>query len=408
VVLIAPFRVSMYYESMSDERAEETAEELISSIDGQIDKKRLARWHRWDLIPAPTKREFLGRGKGSRTLYPPGTKAQLLRLMTFLKSDRRASHARWSLWWEGFQIPLNWIRALLAEVAEKFDKFMPMLVNARGLSERAWQFIDEAPEARLGNPILRRARKRIGKERFPTLVRIIMEIATGTFKGWSPPSLTGAKDASESEILEKATGLDRARVDRMGKTGPWLTGDLGPELKQLSKSFSSVSMINVLADTTDEELIEARNELRNILSTLERASVMAEGLLGRGALGLGRVREIANLPPVGQSSFLLLWLVLRRERAIIEGLNVIVKQAHTWLPHVASAEALAQLRAEVPGIAELMSYRRIKSALNDGAAMEKLTTEISEFANAHRPAVQAFFNRHPEYREIGKAPEPPV
>ena len=378
----------------------ETADELLGAIGGRFAKVRLARWHRWGLIPRPVGRRFLGRGKGSVTLYPPGTKAQLLRVRELLRHDRRAAHAIWQLWREGYPVPIDRIRAFLHDIAQQFDRGIQILKHGSHLSKRFWQYLDGVGDARLKDPILRRTRRRVGKARFPTLVRILAEVVTGTFVGWQPVAGTGAADMSDRDILEKGAGLERARIDRVGNAGPWLSRDTADDLRALSRAIAAAPLREVLADTPDEELLQARADLNILLSRLNALSVLSEGLLGRGAFGFGRIREFASASPLGQGFFLLIWLALRREQTNIEAFNAFVRGSAEWLPHVASAEALQQLRAELPEVAKLLSYRRCRTALRDPAAMGRLQAELKAFSDTNKEPIRAFFARHPEYRQI--------
>jgi hypothetical protein len=303
------------------------------------------------------------------------------------------------LWRERYSIPTSRVRTFLDDIAEKFDDGVRSFRRGDQLSHQAWKYLDRVDDARL-IPALRRVRKRVGKARFSTVMRILTETATGMFRGWTSISDSGAADVSEREILEKGAGLERARRDCVGIATPWLTGDTGNDLTELSKLFDGISMKEVLADTSDAELVEARDELESLLSVLSGMSILGEGLLGRGAFGLAVVRELTEAPPQGQGFLLLGWLVLRRQQVIAEGCKALISQSQEWLPKVATSQELQGLRSEVPGVRAILSYRRCRRALQDPKAMEQMLAEIKAFADANRDEIRAFFYRHPEYQKL--------
>src|SRR5439155_3237431 len=72
------------------------------------------------LIPKP-RRQALGRGRGSVSMYPHGTDRQLLAMLEAKRIDRRASEIAWRLWCQDFPVRFEYIRERLLRAAEELD-----------------------------------------------------------------------------------------------------------------------------------------------------------------------------------------------------------------------------------------------------------------------------------------------
>src|SRR5690242_10683765 len=93
-----------------DRRPFETADEIIQSCRqiAVISKSRLAKWHRAGLIEKPTT-VALGRGRGSESRYPLGTR-KLVTVIARMPKRTKAADLIWDLWWEGYAIPPATVR----------------------------------------------------------------------------------------------------------------------------------------------------------------------------------------------------------------------------------------------------------------------------------------------------------
>src|SRR5438445_768462 len=83
--------LACYHVGMSDGVAAERADDLIALAKASgfhVTKTQLARWHRAGLLPRPVRRQGLGRGKGTISIYPAGTGTQLLALLVIRTRER--------------------------------------------------------------------------------------------------------------------------------------------------------------------------------------------------------------------------------------------------------------------------------------------------------------------------------
>jgi hypothetical protein len=78
----------------------ESKEELLAAAAKagfEVSEAQLARWHRSGLLPRPQVRS-LGRGKGTESLYPPGSSDRLVRVAELHVEEHRLANAGWRLW----------------------------------------------------------------------------------------------------------------------------------------------------------------------------------------------------------------------------------------------------------------------------------------------------------------------
>jgi hypothetical protein len=113
----------------------ETREQLLEAAAGAghpISGSQLARFHRAGLLPRPVVRA-LGRGRGTVSLYPPGTTERLLDVVRIHSSEHRLRDVAWRLWWlRGGPLP-ELAAELLARQAARLDaqreEFVELLVG---------------------------------------------------------------------------------------------------------------------------------------------------------------------------------------------------------------------------------------------------------------------------------------
>jgi len=77
----------------------------------------------------------------------------------------------------------------------------------------------------------------------------------------------------ERGIVEKGFGLQRARTNRLADAEPWLTGDTGAVLQELSSRLRYRPLGEDLSTLSEAELTHAREEVRCFLSAFESMGV---------------------------------------------------------------------------------------------------------------------------------------
>ena len=196
------------------------------------------------------------------------------------------------------------------------------------------QLIEESGQARVRDKVMGRAKRHVGRDAFPTIVRILLEVAAGAFSGLYPDYAT---DEDEGLLLERALGLTRARTDPLPDgSDPWLTGAPEDSLRDLS-SVMGGRFSDVLDTTSDSELDLARDEVAPIFEVLAAIAPVLEAVKGDGAYGMtdfGRVLQW--MKPDDLARFFLMWLKLRTVpelRPGIEEMGRVAREALETMTH---------------------------------------------------------------------------
>src|SRR5262245_48303612 len=118
-----------------------------------VSKRQLAEWHRAGLLPEPE--QVHGERRGSTSLYPPGTAERLLALCGCKQRYRHhLGDVAWCLWWQGGDLPMQFVRGPLARMVAKWRG---------GRHELTAEAVAQAKRASVGPKLSRLARTIIGK-----------------------------------------------------------------------------------------------------------------------------------------------------------------------------------------------------------------------------------------------------
>lgn len=365
------------------DRYDETREQLLALAGSSgygITEHQLARWHREGLLPRPKQRP-LGKGHGTQTVYPPGTEAQLLALCAIRAKERSLDRVRWYLWWAGYEVPVERIREFLSDVTAEADEHIRKIVDpgTGSLSEAAWKMLEATSSGRLSKP-LSGSRKRVGKKRFDSFLRIMLEAVSGRFEGFSYEPTEDPKE-DEQRIVEKGLGLERAYTDRIGDEGPWLKNRLEGYLKGIGWLTDAEFLRKKLASLTDEQLLEARDEARSWLALLGGYGLMFDRLLGKGAFGISGISEaLREMGAREQALFTAVWGIsrFRGPESLQKGLESHGKPTPEMEEGLAAWASLEEARRMSPELADLLSPRRMRAALEDPRETERLAKELDE------------------------------
>ena len=281
-----------------------------------VSATQLVRWHRAGLLPRPHQ-QALGKGQGTQSLYPDGTGEQLLLLCALRQQERRFSYLVWKLWWSGYPVALAAIKQHLQKSSIRLSREMQeRILQGIGdelgvLSEQSLTFIEQLTEAHLDYKPLRRVRKRVGKKDFPTFMRLLMDIVAGTFKGYAA-SYDARETLVELRILAKGLGLDSTFINDDTNIEHYLGKFVIPMLQQASVWFRTLPWEHILPETTDFDLLQARDELRLLFSRGEHITPQQRQLMREYPVWSIALRSIFQATTIeDQAMLLLLWLALR-------------------------------------------------------------------------------------------------
>jgi hypothetical protein len=379
-----------------------------------VTRTQLARWHQAGYVPEPIQRHQAG-VRGSVSWYPAGTRAQLQAFCALHTRERNLPEVAWRMWWARYPVPIDHARIQLrqvvtlwqGEIAKARDLLAASATSAEGEAELD-RLLMAAAKGRTTRKVARQARQRLGRERFMTFVRILLQVATGTFEGFAVDPVTWT-DEDERQLVEAGLGLQRARTDRLLDVPPWLPNGIGDTLTWLSRQLREHPLGEDLDRATEAELASARDEVRLFLALFESFSTMAERIFGRYAFGFGTLaRAIREMTPQDQAWFLVVWRTLRTW-GLGANMDMAVATARqcakVWQP---AYVALQQLAAAVPEAAVVVSPKRVRKALKSRATQAQWQETLRLLYEQHKEKFDAFWAQHPEMRHLFSGADSPA
>jgi hypothetical protein len=367
----------------------------------EISEAQLARWHRIGLLPKP-RQQPLGRRKGSRTVYPPGSTDQLLALCRLHQRERSLTAVGWALWRNGFPVSERYWRSQFREAAVLWDQTRATLDrllypnHSTAPSQKALRRLMKLAGIS-SNPIFARIRKRVrtrkglpkakmpdnavaenylahADEDFQFFVLTILDVFLGRFKEW-PGSEKKRDLSSEGKVIDRALGIHVARSNQIPGIGAMLTESVAPIFTSRSSAFST-SMLEFLDHASDTDLAATRDEIFALLEMFGSLAPLLEWAFGKWAFGFGSARQFLQVKPQSQALFILLWHVARnnfidREQvAVILGLQPLVAAA------AAGFAALPEFLLMNPEYETLLTPRRVRGAIRNPERMTSLKSEL--------------------------------
>jgi hypothetical protein len=355
---------------------------------------QLARRHRAGLIAEPEVRH-LGYGRGTISLYPPGTAERLIRILELGGRGESFEDVGWRVWWRdgGELSPL--VRRRLRDEAARWEgelsKLADLLEREEAGEEEAELEMDRTYEAAGRDRMpasLGRVRRNVGREDFATVFRVLADVASGRFREF--------RDEESELLVERALGIDRARADCLYDGEPWFEGSSAEDLGRLSSAVGQ-QCLSELADADAVDLDTARRELGDLWEIVLAIAPIFKELGGSGAFGFDTVGAVfAAQPERNQPFLLLMWLFLRQDPRLRRGMATLKAVREEALAARQTFALIAALREEVPAFAEMMSRESLGSALQDEESREALNAKLSALFEAERVAVERFVERHPE------------
>jgi hypothetical protein len=216
-----------------------------------VTASQVHRWVRDELLPPTAKQVSRGR-RGFETQPANGVAEQLRAVCAWRHSTKRHHELAVLLWWGGWVIPTARIRRALAAWAPKTRPDTSTRIKREELREQIDQMaLKFAPrlKARFG-------RRGLETEAIADAVLPVLERVAGL------PTRVRTKDA---RVIERITGIDRARRDKVTDAGPWLH-DRPVAAYDLLGNISMTNARDVIDGASDAALAAARSRLSIFLS----------------------------------------------------------------------------------------------------------------------------------------------
>lgn len=353
--------------------------DYVARCGQRVSRAQLRRWHKADIVPRPTVRH-LGRGKGTESWYGHEAADLVVALASLRPYARTLPDLAWLTWWHGHAVPPGIIRARLEGEAGNFSAVVRGLRSGETLSKRALSWVDQAEKARL-HPALARARRRVGKARASTLVRVMLELLTGTFHGFEEDVVSGRKE--DQEILIAGLGLRRAQTDAAAGGQPWLPKDIEEEVGEVGQLMRAADLPDLVAAISDEEIVAARDGFQRFVRVFTAMQGIASAIFGQGAFGFAefarQLREATDADD--QVLMLLLWLVVRSSLGdLIEAwLDAVEPSASV----VTDSQKLTYVAKEVTAVGAVWSPQHQRRALRLPAEQHRLDEDLARVSAAY-------------------------
>lgn len=308
----------------------ETAQTLIAAAaerGGSVSSAMLAKWRAAGLLPRPVQRS-LGRAHGTVTVYPDGSTAQLLRLLTIRAEPGRfdPERALWRLWWEGWPVDAERVRALLAKVLDAWEGDLVAFQDGDGA------ILDAFETGRLPS-LLAKTRKRAGTAAMPTVAALVL----GALAGEAPESW---QDDDDGQALLRALGFAGAIRGLGPAEARRFTADLAGTLRRFGLAVSPAAMRDALDSAGSAGLSMARADLRSVVTgarVLWRviAPTLPESTTGRDLLDAPNGQLLEMLPgavlvvlALGRvPAYRRMLDALRTAAAVAESLSAVIESA---------------------------------------------------------------------------------
>ncbi|QBD80478.1 hypothetical protein EPA93_32695 [Ktedonosporobacter rubrisoli] len=276
---------------------------------------QLARWHRAGLLPRPQQHPLKG-GRGTCSLYPPGTGEQLLLLCSLRTCERRLAHLAWRVWLAGYRVEGKLIRIQLQRAAVRLTLWWQWLAGfkqaaSQADAEQTLDWIECYAQGPLRWQPLRRIRKRVGRKHFSTFLSRLLDLTTedGSERAVSDDEYEWQLDM---RILARGLGLEKRFTSKRKALEYYLLGFLLPRLRWFFRWSQELAWEELLEHVTAFEVLQARDELLTWLMRQGTARQLRDQFPDDYPLWEIDLQEYFRaLSPDDQALVLVVWLALR-------------------------------------------------------------------------------------------------
>ncbi len=308
-----------------------------------VTPRQLERWHKQHLLPRKVQEHRPGT-RGSIGRYPPGTEAQFLAVCRWRERRRKLYELRFWLWWEGWEVSLDPLRASLLRLLPS-GRRSPAADPLDAAEETAATLMRQR---RSTVPTAVRRRLRHPADVESALINLLLVPFGGT-PAWGGHGVGNELgDAPVERLLLRVMGLERAATDRVGDIPPWLPqGAVAVRNAVAALQQDDLTAIDTLAAAVRaaaaDALSRARDDAKLLTEDLPVIAAAAEATYGGNALGIGGLTVFIGGD--ARDRTLLLTICLRLRRGLGDAPFEAIRQAVTEAKPEATA-VLAIVRAD--------------------------------------------------------------
>ncbi len=385
-----------------------TEEQLIDFAEqhgcGGMTHWKLERWHKQDVIPRPIV-EHLGYGRGTRSVYPAQTSAQVLAVYRLLKSTRNFAVVRFQRWREGYCIPLPLLKHTIRQLVPILRWKVPRREEQRhDVVGRRLNTLLQKMSGRFFHFLL----KRFGKnfENLESFLEIQLNLLYGIRVAFDEPSHHKG-EPSATDIF--AQGL-------LVKELWFLPKDLAADFQHFSdKGLLSITKMNAALDeATEEDLRRASTRSEVIALIFEWFELM--GFLPKLLQSL--LHDVTN--PSFQA-LALVFLFHLEKHGYADNMDGLAEMFRVQVPRLRAFKVFyLTLQQELPAVAKEVStpqeiwaqVKKVWGQIKDLSESEReqyfarKNEHLREVYLHYQAELDAFWQRHPEIKNALEAGSP--
>ena len=352
----------------------------------EVTRDQLARLHRRRLISQPFQGPTIGRGHVST--YPSGTAHRVLRISQLKEGTKQLDELAWRLWWEGYDVEPDLVRAYLLKKAARWDEQLREIRSAATPAgatdddeDGERDILDEVffQHLKVG-PSLVSARRQLGRGSdlyigFSGLLIDLLEGDMSTF------DLEG-----EDLFASNFTDLTWLRRDE----DPTSAGGVA---KAIMRAQMTTPYIKLVDDLDDKQIANARLVALRFLRIIASVGGIVHEVFG----GAGRGRDNIGKSLIGLSESsdeqvlsLVLTSAFLRDDLIRERLEG-VESPRAQAPAVTFRDflRLRYLATEVVGLASLLDEGVMKDVFESPEEARKWRVAFDQFLLEHADEIEA-------------------
>jgi hypothetical protein len=390
--------VSWNAESRSWEPAQDILDYLkFAGFD--VSRDQLARLHRRRLISQPS--NGVGAGRAVVSMYPAGTAERMLRISQLKEGTKQFDELAWRLWWEGFSVEPDLVRAYLMKKALRWDdqlleiRSSTPVVDDNDSVEGERDVLEEVFFQHLkAGPALVSARKQLarGTELYIGLAGLLVDLLRGDLS---------IVDSNQVDLFAATPGsadveLNAQRSWRAGRAAILAMRD-----------DADTPYSHVVEQLDDVEIERARVVALRFLAVIANVGATVQGVFGRSARGRDNIgRSLIGLSESSDEQVvsLLLTSSFLKDKRVRESLAFVEPLAMHNPAITLDYMRLRFLAGEVPGLMDLLSESQMIEAFGSGLGAQRWHETFESFRHDHAVELEVAMALRPDLFDAG----PPV